>query len=807
VLLLLALAAGTVSSCGRTSAKVKQKAYPVAGVVIEAPGRFDVLPQGASSWLPGVPGSCVFYGDTVRNGTGGGLILSLSKGGTLRAGELSEFEVAGLDRGAPAIDVNRGEVWCDLDAGTPATVTTPVAEASFPATSRREACVAGVKAAPAGPTTVTVVAGTARVQAAETSVTLEKGTQTVCEQGKQPSKPARVDAQAPAGGFSFLVGLQSSPYFSSAGTRDNAEDDARSKLAINPDDAWSYVNLGRALSDAGNGPDARASFEKALSIKPGFSQAFAGVGKTAIDAGNWPEATKYYDLARQADKSSLEAMLGSAASALGAGATADAEKWYKATLDSDAQNQAALTGLGILQLLKGEPDAAADSAAEALRIQPTWIPALELSSYLYAMGGSLDRSLARLESAVNSNPNDNDVRSAVADRLLRKGADADAASAYKVLAASKDTGLMAIGFAGQGAVAQASGDSRSAINDWARAQDLAPDVPAVLENLGQAQLLSGDAATAATTLGRAVASDPNDWRAHQLLARVRLAQNSGADAVVEARSAVALAPASWSSHLVLGLALQAGGSATDGAAEIARALSLKPKSKMPASDHVMLAEALIRQGKTKEAMAEYRQAQSIDPSNGAYHRLAAEMLLAANSNKEALAELRKAVSLAPADMTARVELGKTLYASGQKAEAVQILEAAVKKDPNDPAPRVTLAGYLLADGDAEGAQFQLEAAENAAGIRPDLLAEALVLSGNASDRKEDFAAAVADYARAISTDPSRGDAWFYLAGDLERTGKPADARAAYTNAVTLCKDKADWKKFYDEASARLTQLK
>lgn len=806
MLLLLALAAGAVSSCGKTSARTREKVYPVAGIVLQAPGRFDVLPQGADSWLPGAPGSCVFYGDTIRNGTGGGLILALSRGGTLRAGEATEIEVAPLEGGALSFNINRGEAWLELDAGTAASVTTPVAAVTVPASSKDEICAAGVKAVPAGPSTVTLVAGTAKVSAAETSVTLDKGGQTVCEQGKQPTKPANVEAEAPAGGFSFLVGLQSAPYFSTTGTRDNAEDDARSKLAINPDDAWSYVNLGRALSDAANGPDARASFEKALSIKPGFSQALAGIGNTAIDAENWTEATKYYDLARQADKSSLEAMLGSAASALGAGATDDAEKWYKATLDSDTQNQSALTGLGILSLLKGEQDAAADNLGQALQIQPSWTPALEVSSYLTAMRGNLDRSLTSLESAVESSPDDNRVRSAVADRRLRKGEGTDAASAFKVLSGSKDTGLMAIGFAGMGAVAQASGDSKGAIADWARAQDIVADIPAILENLGQAQLLSGDAGAAATTLARAVTTDPNDWRAHQLLARVRLAQNSNADAVVEARSAVALAPDAWSAHLVLGLALQAGGSATNGAAEISRALSMEPKSTVSAGDHVMLAEALGRQGKTSEALAEYRKAQSIDPTNGTYHRLAAEMLLSAHSNKEALSELRKAAELSPADMTARVELAAALYTGGRKAEAITTLEAAVKKDPNDPAPRVELGGYLLADGDVDGALFQLEAAKDAVGIRPDLLASALVLEGNASDRKEDFAAAVADYARAISTDPSRGDAWFYLAGDLERTGKPADAKAAYANAVTLCKDKADWKKFYDQASTRLQQL-
>ena len=358
-----------------------------------------------------------------------------------------------------------------------------------------------------------------------------------------------------------------------------------------------------------------------------------------------------------------------------------------------------------------------------------------------------------------------------------------------------------------GTVAEGSGDSKNAVADWTKAQELVADIPAVLENLGQAQLLAGDADAAATALTRAVSADPNDWRVHQLLARARLAQGSYAEAVAEAGTAAALVPMEWSAHLVLGLALDAAQNAAEGATEIDRALSLKPTGKLPAADHIMLADALTRQGKTPEALAEYRQAQLIDPRNGTYHRLAGEMLLAANRTKEALAELTKAVELAPSDMTARVELAKALYSSGHKEEAVKTLESAVAKDPNDPAPRVVLGSYLLDAGDVEGAVFQLEAARDAPDIKPDVLASVLVLMGNAGDRRQDFDAAVADYARAISSDPSRGDSWFYLAGDLERTGKPADARAAYANAAALCKDRAEWKKFYDQSQAKLAQLK
>ena len=460
----------------------------------------------------------------------------------------------------------------------------------------------------------------------------------------------------------------------------------------------------------------------------------------------------------------------------------------------------------MLGLLAGEADAARDEEERALSIEPSWVPALETISYVYAMRGNLERSLAYLEQAVEASPDDYRVRSAVADRRFRMGA-REAAGAFKYLSGSRDPSQMASGFEGMGTTAQGSGDTKDAVADWTKAQELVADIPAVLENLGQAQLLAGDADAAATALGRAVSADPNDWRAHELLARARLAQGAYAEAVAEARAAAALVPMEWSAYLVLGLALEAAGNASEGAAEIDRALSLKPAGKAPVDDHVMLADALARQGKTAEALAEYREAQRIDPGNGTYHRLAGEMLLGANRSKDALAELKKAVELAPSDMIARVELAKALYASGRKGEALKTLEAAVAKDPNDPAPRAVLGSYMLDEGDVDGAVFQLEAAKDAPDIKPDVLASVLVLMGNARNTAQDFNAAVADYARAISTDPSRGDSWFYLAGQIERTGKPADSKAAYANAAALCKDRAEWKKFYDESEAKLTQPK
>lgn len=808
VAIALALVAVVVSSCGTTRARAKEKSYAVAAVVLESPGRFDIRPQGADYWLPGAPGSVVFYGDTVRNGMGGGIILGLSAGGTLRAGEMSDFSVVKGPASLTTVDVERGEVWLDVPQGKTARVTTPAVKATSSRVGAKSGtCYFGVAVAPAGPTTVTAEAGSVKVEGGGSSVRLDAGSQTVCEQGKSPSKPAKAEASAPVGGLAFLVGLQSGPYFRNEATRDKTEEDARAKISVDPADAWSYVNLGRAQIDAGNTIDAVTNFKKALELKPGFAQALAGLGTAALRDAKWSEASTYYDQARLADRSSLEAVLGEANSALGAGALDEAEKWYKGTLELDPQSHLALTGLGTVKMLRGELTDARDDLVNALDIEPSHIPAMRVLSYIYSLQGNLDRSITYLKKAVDANADDYGVRSDIAGRYARAAMNDEAKNAFKSLAESEDKAQMAAGFQGLGAVAQGSGDLKGAITDWSKAQDLTPDRPAVLENLGQANMLACEPAAAIAALFKAASVDINDWRAHQMLARAYLEAGSAAQALPEARVAASLAPSEWTAHLVLGLALQATGATAEATTELERALELKPTTKLSAIDHVMLAEAFASEGKNSQALAEYKAAEALSPTEGAYHSLAGDVLTGMQRLKEALDEYRKAVELDPTDPAARIKLANALYASGQKNEAIQLLKQAVEKNPNDPATRLQLAQYLLADNDIEGAMFQLDAAAAAPGIQPQVLASVLVLQGNALDRKEDFASAVADYSRAVATDPGRGDAWFYMAGDLERTGKPADARTAYANAASLCKDRPEWKRFYDESVSKLSTLK
>jgi cytochrome c-type biogenesis protein CcmH/NrfG len=173
---------------------------------------------------------------------------------------------------------------------------------------------------------------------------------------------------------------------------------------------------------------------------------------------------------------------------------------------------------------------------------------------------------------------------------------------------------------------------------------------------------------------------------------------------------------------------------------------------------------------------------------------------------DALKEYRKAVELTPGDSAARVGLAESLHAENELDLALRELEQAVKDNPSYVSARVLLAEYLLEDGDVEGALSQLAAAKAVPGTPPGVLATAAVVTGNTCDKKEDYSAAITAYREAITLDGTRGDAWFYLAGDLERTGNAAEAKTAYQKALELCRGRAEWEKFYEQAAEKSRRL-
>ncbi len=162
-----------------------------------------------------------------------------------------------------------------------------------------------------------------------------------------------------------------------------------------------------------------------------------------------------------------------------------------------------------------------------------------------------------------------------------------------------------------------------------------------------------------------------------------------------------LAPSFAEAHANLAHLLLQSGVASASLMQYQQAIRLRPALKAalrPAMLQAHLAEAdrLAKLGRP-EAVAEYKAALALDPSNASAHYGLGSVLLALDKAGEAVPELQEAVQHDPARTDAALTLGLALYRGGQEEEArQQWRRLAQSHDPNAAAEaQGMLDRYLL----------------------------------------------------------------------------------------------------------------
>jgi hypothetical protein len=103
-----------------------------------------------------------------------------------------------------------------------------------------------------------------------------------------------------------------------------------------------------------------------------------------------------------------------------------------------------------------------------------------------------------------------------------------------------------------------------------------------------------------------------------------------------------------------------------------------------ASAHVVLASALIGQGRRAEARAAAERAVAIDPNDVGSHVALASAWLAEERPEQAELAARRAIALDPSSADAHMVLGSALLARGADTDADRELDAAIMLEPTDP---------------------------------------------------------------------------------------------------------------------------
>jgi eukaryotic-like serine/threonine-protein kinase len=207
-------------------------------------------------------------------------------------------------------------------------------------------------------------------------------------------------------------------------------------------------------------------------------------------------------------------------------------------------------------------------------------------------------------------------------------------------------------------------------------------------------------------------------------------------------------------------------------------------SELVADSHKELGNALLKQGRLQEAIAEYREALRLKPNASHFHSTLGDVLKDHGKIEDAITEYREAVRIMPNDLRSHYFLGWILNDQGKLEEAIAEFKAANRINPDDPNPHNSLAVVLHKQGKLEEAIAEFR---NAIQLKPDV---AWPHSGLGDIFKEQGKQeeALAEFRQVIRLLPDDLRSHFLLGWILSDQGKLEEAIAEFKTAIRINPD-------------------
>jgi serine/threonine-protein kinase len=285
---------------------------------------------------------------------------------------------------------------------------------------------------------------------------------------------------------------------------------------------------------------------------------------------------------------------------------------------------------------------------------------------------------------------------------------------------------------------------------------------------------------------RALEINPTNFQAHLCLGDVYAKKGDKPASLAAGQKAVELQPDNDTCHNRFGVILMKfPGEENAAIAEFRRAIEIDPSDPVERQN---LAEAFDRKGDFASAAATSREALKLRPQEVRSYGLLSKYLNHAKDYDEAVVVCRMALNLDPTFVGAHNNLGMALRGKGRLEEAIPSFRRAAELSPSDSLIQQNLGIALREHGDAAGAVPPLRKVIE---LKPNNGATHLQL-GLALLDSGDIDGAIASFRRTIEIDPRATAAHTNLANALLRTAAFEEALANTKKAHELGRTGADW---------------
>ncbi len=416
---------------------------------------------------------------------------------------------------------------------------------------------------------------------------------------------------------------------------------------------------------------------------------------------------------------------------------------------------------GIAHIANKETGRARASFAEAIELDPTFLPAAANLARLDLMDKNPAAARGRFEAILAKDPRNSRAHIALADLAM---ADENERAYLDHLGKAKQANakdptvyfLLARYWLGKRDSAKAIAEARSGLDATGRGE--------FHEIMGKAHLLNKDAIAAANAFGKWVEASPENPMAHYHLAEAQHLNGATSDALRSLDQVLALAP-----DLAQAIGAKATLLAESGRAGEGLKLAAELQRKQPQSPAGFVAEAeiLAKAGRYAEAGDVFVKAAELARDNRLALR-AHEAFVRAGQSQRSQAWLERWLAANPDDDPVRHSLALTqlragkleeaaahyehlfnehprnavvannlawLYSELKDSRALQIAEQAHKLDPDNPATLDTLGWILVQRGEARRALQYLSKAHTQAPAAPEIHYHLAAAQAAAGDRK------------------------------------------------------------------------